>query len=106
MFPADFAWLRDIPTALHLPDLHAFVVHAGLVPYGPMKPRRAVGQPLAFVPALYESQKHERLHGVQTRADSMEDGAGFVELALPSLVKGFGMHKLLYTLMGVCVERC
>jgi hypothetical protein len=92
MSPADFAWLRDIPTALHLPDLHAFVVHAGLVPYDPTKPRRAVGQPLAFVPALSEDQKHERSHGVHIRADSGEDAIHFVEPAPPPLVKGL-RHK-------------
>jgi hypothetical protein len=92
MSSADFAWLRDIPTALHLPDLHAFVVHAGLVPYDPTKPRRAVGQPLAFVPALSEDQKHERSHGVHIRAESGEDALDFVEPAPPPLVKGL-RHK-------------
>lgn len=43
-------WLQSSPSALHIPSLHTFVVHAGLLPTNVTRPLHATGQPLAVTP--------------------------------------------------------
>jgi hypothetical protein len=66
-----FEWLRQTPSAIHVPDLHTFVVHAGLLPTDVTRPMRATGQPLATTP-------RGRTEDLKRRAqeDEVLDGKG------------------------------
>lgn len=43
-------YLRSLPLVLHIPRLHAFVVHAGLLPLDPRRSPTSLHQPLAHIP--------------------------------------------------------
>ena len=44
--PKQYKYLLDLPLALHIPSLHSFVVHAGLLPSDPTKHLSDISQPL------------------------------------------------------------
>lgn len=48
--PSDYAYLTSLPIVIHLPSLHTFVVHAGLLPMDPAHHPRWLGQPLGHPP--------------------------------------------------------
>jgi len=50
--PADYRYLASLPIVLHLPSLHTFMVHAGLLPMDPAHHLRSMRQPLAVAPTL------------------------------------------------------
>lgn len=52
---AEYNYLRSLPLAIHLPSLHTFVVHAGMLPYDPTRPMRDRKQPLSHLPAVSHS---------------------------------------------------
>jgi hypothetical protein len=52
MSAEDYAYLCALPHVLHVPDAHAFVVHAGLMSHDPLLKTRHRKQPLAHVPTL------------------------------------------------------
>ena len=41
-----YKYLVDLPLALHIPSLHSFVVHAGMLPHNPLKSLEDPSQPL------------------------------------------------------------
>jgi hypothetical protein len=46
----EYDYLLRLPLVLHLPSLHAFVVHAGILPHDPHHSVSATRQPLAHIP--------------------------------------------------------
>ena len=44
------AYLRSLPLVLHIPRLHSFVVHAGLLPLDPRRSPTSGRQPLSHLP--------------------------------------------------------
>ncbi|KAG5652120.1 hypothetical protein H0H81_006257 [Sphagnurus paluster] len=52
MSDAQYAYLRALPLAVHVPSAHAYIVHAGLLPSDPRFPHNDPRQPLARVPHL------------------------------------------------------
>ncbi|KIO28540.1 hypothetical protein M407DRAFT_71663, partial [Tulasnella calospora MUT 4182] len=48
--PEDYQYLSSLPIVIHLPSLHTFMVHAGLLPMDPAHHLRSDVQPLAHVP--------------------------------------------------------
>lgn len=43
---SSYRYLTELPLVLHLPSLHSFVVHAGLLPHNPLKALEDASQPL------------------------------------------------------------
>lgn len=52
MSKSDYDYLRSLPVVLHLPSEHAFIAHAGLLPYDPIHSINSKQQPLAHLPKL------------------------------------------------------
>ncbi|KAI9512020.1 Metallo-dependent phosphatase [Russula earlei] len=52
MSKADYEYLLSLPLMLHVPSEHAFLVHAGLLPYDPTISITSKRQPLAHLPRL------------------------------------------------------
>lgn len=50
MSQEEYAYLLQLPLVLHLPSLHTFVVHAGILPHDPRHSVTSIHQPLAHVP--------------------------------------------------------
>ena len=50
--PAHYTYLLSLPLILHIPSEHAFVVHAGMLPYDITKRIDGARQPLARVPRV------------------------------------------------------
>ncbi|KAG9000804.1 hypothetical protein FRB90_011741, partial [Tulasnella sp. 427] len=48
--PDDYQYLSSLPIVIHLPSLHTFMVHAGLLPMDPAHHLRSGVQPLAHAP--------------------------------------------------------
>lgn len=48
--PEDFQYLSSLPLVIHLPSIHTFMVHAGLLPMDPAHHLRSGVQPLAHAP--------------------------------------------------------
>lgn len=51
MAAGHYAYLLSLPLVLHIPTLHTFVVHAGLLPLDPNRSVTSGRQPLAHIPA-------------------------------------------------------
>lgn len=49
MRPESYQYLLSLPLALHLPNIHSIVVHAGLLPHDPLNSPSASSQPLITV---------------------------------------------------------
>jgi hypothetical protein len=52
------AYIRQLPTVVHIPRLHAYVVHAGILASDPREPMAAEGQPLATCPQIKDKHSH------------------------------------------------
>lgn len=52
MSESDYRYLLSLPLVLHVPSEHAFLVHAGLLPYDPRLSITSKRQPLAHLPKL------------------------------------------------------
>ncbi|KAI0250290.1 Metallo-dependent phosphatase-like protein [Lactifluus subvellereus] len=52
MSKSDYRYLLSLPLVLHVPSEHAFLVHAGLLPYDPTHSITSKRQPLAHLPKL------------------------------------------------------
>ncbi|KAG8981104.1 hypothetical protein FRC05_004004 [Tulasnella sp. 425] len=50
MSQSEYDYLRTLPLAIHLPSLHTFLVHAGMLPYDPTHSIRNKKQPLSHLP--------------------------------------------------------
>jgi hypothetical protein len=50
MSKKDYEYLLSLPLVLHIPSEHAFLVHAGLLPYDPTLSITSKRQPLAHLP--------------------------------------------------------
>ena len=46
----EYLYLLNLPLVLHIPSLHTFVVHAGVLPYDPHHSISSIRQPLAHIP--------------------------------------------------------
>ncbi|THH15689.1 hypothetical protein EW146_g4815 [Bondarzewia mesenterica] len=64
MSSAEYAYLRSLPLILHLPSEHAFLVHAGLLPYDPTRSLTNRRQPLAHLPSLSQTLTDPSLLGL------------------------------------------
>jgi len=51
MSSLEYDYLRSLPLAIHLPSLHTYLVHAGILPIDPTKGIHDRNQPLSRVPA-------------------------------------------------------
>jgi hypothetical protein len=66
-----YRYLLSLPLVLHLPSLHAHVVHAGLLPLDPTRSPKSGKQPLSHLPLLgniaqlTKAQKISRLRTAQ-----------------------------------------
>lgn len=58
MSTAAASYLYSLPLALHIPQLHTFIVHGGLLPFDPREDITAETQPLARLPSL-DSHKNK-----------------------------------------------
>ncbi|KAH8112635.1 Metallo-dependent phosphatase [Phellopilus nigrolimitatus] len=54
MSTSEYAYLLALPLVLHIPPLHAFIVHAGILPLDPRRSVTSLHQPLAHVPSTSE----------------------------------------------------
>jgi len=52
MSKEDYEYLLSLPLVLHVPSEHAFLVHAGLLPYDPRLSATSKKQPLAHLPKI------------------------------------------------------
>ena len=52
MSKRDYEYLLSLPLVLHIPSEHAFLVHAGLLPYDPTLSITSKRQPLAHMPKI------------------------------------------------------
>ncbi|KAI0001522.1 Metallo-dependent phosphatase-like protein [Russula compacta] len=52
MSKSDYEYLLSLPLVLHLPSEHAFLVHAGLLPYDPTRSITSKRQPLTHLPKI------------------------------------------------------
>ena len=52
MSKSDYEYLLSLPLVLHLPSEHAFLVHAGLLPYDPTLSITSKRQPLSHLPRI------------------------------------------------------
>ncbi|KAI0065102.1 Metallo-dependent phosphatase [Artomyces pyxidatus] len=73
MTRAEYNYLRALPLVLHVPSEHAFLVHAGLLPYDPTRSITSQRQPLARLPVVrydadVESGSIPHLRNAQERA--------------------------------------
>lgn len=57
MSDAHYKYLLSLPLVIHLPTLHAHVVHAGLLPLDPTRSEHNSHQPLAHLPELLHSSQ-------------------------------------------------
>jgi hypothetical protein len=55
MSASQYGYLKSLPLAIHLPTLHTFAVHAGILPFNPKYPPDSPGQPLAHAPTVSSS---------------------------------------------------
>ena len=58
MSSQDYDYLRALPLVLHIPSIHSFVVHAGMLPLNPQKSTHASKQPLARLPSVPKADRH------------------------------------------------
>ncbi|KAG8905655.1 hypothetical protein FRB99_008496 [Tulasnella sp. 403] len=56
--PSDYEYLASLPIVMHLPSLHTFMVHAGLLPLDPAHHIRWPNQPLAHAPPSYPRDRN------------------------------------------------
>lgn len=47
-----YNYLLSLPLVLHIPTLHAHVVHAGLLPLDPTRSVKSQRQPLSHIPSF------------------------------------------------------
>lgn len=50
MSEEEYAYLLGLPLVLHIPSIHTFVVHGGILSHDPHHPTKSSHQPLAHVP--------------------------------------------------------
>ncbi|KAF5382202.1 hypothetical protein D9615_004385 [Tricholomella constricta] len=68
MSEKQYAYLRALPLAIHVPSAHVFVVHAGLLPSDPRYKHTHPRQPLAHVPRLPKSNSVRANESESTQA--------------------------------------
>ncbi|KIO28345.1 hypothetical protein M407DRAFT_181716 [Tulasnella calospora MUT 4182] len=56
---SEYNYLRSLPLAIHLPSLHTFVVHAGMLPYDPTHSMRNKKQPLSHLPTVSHASSQD-----------------------------------------------
>lgn len=86
------AWLRALPLVNHVPHLHMFVVHAGLLPADPTRRAADRKQPLARVPVLDVAGEGARVWEVTNDGGEGEDED---ESTFFSRVHGSGLQDVL-----------
>ncbi|KAL5525489.1 hypothetical protein ACEPAG_6825 [Sanghuangporus baumii] len=67
-------YLRNLPLVMHIPRLHAFVVHAGLLPLDPRRSATSARQPLARVPEDEDKGKGKKKDVVGRLRAVQEEG--------------------------------
>ncbi|KAG9005831.1 hypothetical protein FRB93_009227 [Tulasnella sp. JGI-2019a] len=67
MSALEYDYLRNLPLAIHIPILHTFVVHAGILPIDPKKPIHEKHQPLSYPPTRHR-QTNEAMRTAQELA--------------------------------------
>ena len=58
MRPEHYQYLLNLPLTLHIPSLHTFVVHAGMLPYDPTKSLQDATQPLEAASKSHFAEIH------------------------------------------------
>ncbi|KAL5486315.1 hypothetical protein ACEPAI_7361 [Sanghuangporus weigelae] len=67
-------YLRNLPLVMHIPRLHAFVVHAGLLPLDPRRSATSARQPLSRVPEDEDKGKGKKKDVVERLRVVQEEG--------------------------------
>ncbi|KAL5504430.1 hypothetical protein ACEPAH_8505 [Sanghuangporus vaninii] len=67
-------YLRNLPLVMHIPRLHAFVVHAGLLPLDPRRSATSTRQPLARVPEGEDKGKGKKEDVIERLRMAQEEG--------------------------------
>ncbi|THH08923.1 hypothetical protein EW145_g2372 [Phellinidium pouzarii] len=99
-----YEYLRELPLVLHSPRLHAFIVHAGLLPIDPRRDAASSNQPLAHIPDFasaksngrHESHNLTRLRALQEcalLADVPQNSDPWVLLNMRSVLKDKSISK-------------
>lgn len=57
MSVAEYDYLRNLPLAIHVPSMHTFLVHGGMLPSDPTRDIHNSRQPLAHLPTLQRASK-------------------------------------------------
>ncbi|KAG9028459.1 hypothetical protein FRB95_006491 [Tulasnella sp. JGI-2019a] len=89
MSPEDYTYLTSLPILIHLPSLHTFMVHGGLLPADFLHHLHSKRQPLAKVP---KSLPHNPTYADIERARTVQE---------LSLLKGVEANKDPYVLMNI-----
>ena len=69
----EFDYLVSLPLVLHIPLLHAFVVHAGILPLDPRHSVTSLRQPLSHVPSLETSETRRNVPVYESRESEVHD---------------------------------
>ena len=62
MTTSQYLYLKNLPLVIHLPSLHTFAVHAGILPFDPKYPPDASTQPLAHIPTVSSVSSGDMRH--------------------------------------------
>ncbi len=63
-----YRYLNSLPLAVHMPSLHAYIVHAGLLPADPTRSPISSHQPLATIPKLPKKSTESDIRRLQELA--------------------------------------
>ena len=93
-------FLRSLPLILHIPRLHTFLVHAGLVPMDLSRGVYEDGQPLAWVPHSGEGYENEdkmrRIQEGRVLMDVPENKKPWNVLNLRSILDDLSLSKYVF----------
>jgi len=68
MSAKEYDYLRSLPLTIHIPSLHTFLVHAGILPINPLKSVHHKSQPLSHLPVgrpRWQRQNDDKLRTEQ-----------------------------------------
>ena len=103
MSKEDYEYLLSLLLVLHVPSEHAFLVHAGLLPYDPRLSATSKKQPLAHlpkVPSRILGKPTPILRNAQELAildDIKQNNDPWVVLNMRNLLKNHSISRLVFT---------
>ena len=107
MSEAEASYLRSLPLILHIPQLHAFVVHAGLLPLDPNRSATSLRQPLARVPVVDVSPGNDGEEAEKEKIGKMrKKQEGNVLVDIPQNVDPWVLLNMRSVLNDNSISRC